>query len=142
MTTTSPCPFAPSTAEIAPNCQPESGSFSQMELPLHRERDERHGSFYRNCRFVDAVRRSVLKRLPHGVAEAVAQSLNQFDELPRVLARVHDEHAGSTRYSLDVFVADLLVLPTDDARHVIQKLAKPLGLWVTRAPGAGEETNP
>jgi hypothetical protein len=54
---------------------------------------------------------------------------------------VHDEHSAQVRYSLDVFIADLLHLTTDDARHVLQKIAAPLGLWVLRAPGTGEESN-
>lgn len=135
MPSTSPLVAASSKATSRANCQPVSGEFAQLELPLHREADERRGSYFRNCRFADAIRRSVVKRLPHGAVAAIAVLLDQFNERARVTARVYDEHAGSVRYSLDVFVADLLQLSTDDARHVLQKLAKPMGLWVTRAPG-------
>jgi hypothetical protein len=131
---------APSTATSGSNCQPASGEFAQLELPLHREADVRRGSYFRNCRFSDAIRRSVVKRLPHGAVAEIAAMLDQFNERPKVLARVYDEHAGTTRFSLDVFVADLLHLTTDDARHVLQKIAKPLGLWVLRAPGTGEDS--
>jgi hypothetical protein len=141
MTTTSLPAACPSTAEKAPVCQVVSGSFSQIELPFQRERDTRKGSFYRNCRFVEAIRRSVTKRLSSGAAQKMAESLNQFDDLPRVVARIHDEHSGQTRYSLDVFIAALINLSSDDARHVLGKIARPLGFWVAPLPcSAGEES--
>jgi hypothetical protein len=111
-----------------------------MDLPLQREKDRHHGSYFRNCRFVDAIRRSVLKRLPHGAVEKIAEALLQFDDLLRLITRIQDEHSGQTRYSMDVFVADLIQLRTDDARHVLQKLARPLGLWVVRSPFSPEES--
>ena len=141
MPSTSPRPASSSTAKACANCQPSSGEFAQLELPLHREADVRRGSYFRNCRFSDAIRRSVVKRLPHDTALLIAAMLDQFNERPRVLARVYDEHSAQVRYSLDVFIADLLHLTTDDARHVLQKIAAPLGLWVLRAPGTGEESN-
>jgi hypothetical protein len=68
-----------------------SGEFCQMELPLHRERDVHHGSYFRNCRFVDAVRRSIMKRLPHGAAIQVATIRSKVAKLRAEAQRADEE---------------------------------------------------
>jgi hypothetical protein len=110
-----------------------AGSFRQLRLPLLRV-EGRNGLVMPNTEAADGLRRSVVKRLPHGAAERIATLLD------RPVAYVYDQHAAERTYALDTFLAGLVQLSSDEARHVLDKMARPFGLYVAHDPGIFEES--
>ena len=56
------------------------------------------------------------------------------------VARVYDEHAAESRYSLDVFAMGLFTLPRHEARYVLRKIAREVGGIVLEDPSCLEES--
>lgn len=109
-----------------------AGNFRQLRLPLLRV-EGRNGLVMPNTEAADGLRRSIVKRLPQGSAERIASLLD------RPVAYVYDQHAAERTYALDTFLAGLVQLSADEARHVLDKLARPFGLYVAHDPSVSLE---
>jgi hypothetical protein len=129
MGSTSPLAAAPSTGIEAEFSQREY----QLRLPLYREVG-RNGLFLKNSTFTDGIRRLATKRLPLGAPERMAALLGCR------AGRIYDEHAGEIRYSLDVFVADLLHLPRHEGRRALRPICRAIGALVIEDPRVDEWT--
>jgi|ERR1035441_2674825 hypothetical protein len=106
---------------------PISGEFADLATPFTR--DERPtGLKFANCAFVEALRRSIQKRIQRGDAQKIAGFLGI------TIANVYRQLEGEQPLTVDVFFVALWVMSRDNARHVMKKLAHPLRLWVMPSP--------
>lgn len=119
--------MASTSLRSVPPATGKSDGFSQLRLPLCREVG-RDGLFLKNSTFADEVRRAVVKRLPVGAPERMA------DLLGCRVGTIHSQHEGEVRYSLDAFVTGLTQMPRHEARHVLRKIAREFDALVTEDP--------
>jgi hypothetical protein len=118
-----------------PESTAKEEAFSQLRLPLMRT-ENRRGLLLANSPAADAVRRSVVRRLAAGDIQVVAERID------RGVAYVYNQTAGESALTVDVLLASLVSMTRDEARHVVQHIAQPFGLFVIPDPSQGEDSRP
>jgi len=109
-----------------------SGEFADLAAPFRRE-ERPTGLRFANCAFVEAMRRSIQKRIQRGTAQKVASLLGITIE------SVYRQLEGEQPLTVDVFFVTLWVMNREHARHIVKKLAHPLRLWVVPSPLEADE---
>lgn len=94
----------------------------------------RNGMLLANSPAADTVRRSLVKRMEAGGVQVVA------DAIDRGVAYVYNQTCGESALTVDVLLAALLTMSADEARHVIQHIALPFGLFVIPNPAVLDDT--
>jgi hypothetical protein len=101
--------------------------FHQLRLPLMRA-EGRSGLLLANSPAADTVRRSLVNRMAAGDIQKVA------DAIDRGVGYVYNQSSGEAALTVDVLLGGLSTMSADEARHVVQEIAHPFGLFVIHDP--------
>lgn len=108
-------------------------NFQQLRLPLLRA-EGRTGLLLANSPAADEVRRSIVKRLESGSIAQVAELID------RGVAYVYNQTSGEAALTVDVLLASMACMSQDDARHVMQHIARAFGLFVIHSPADADDS--